>query len=240
MEREERRLDRERDHEPEEQPLRARRTHARHVERPLLEPEDDDRRQHQQRADDGVDDERDRRLHPVAAAPDADQDVERDQHRLEEGVEEQQVLRGEDADDRAGQQQHQCEVGARPVAADPPAVDRARRHHDHRHPDEPEGEAVLADVPAHLQVGEPRRTLVELQRRGAEVELAHRGDPHGDLDERDERGERAEPVARERRDRDQQRAGEREDDQGSRQPVHQRTARKTTVRTARPPASASA
>jgi len=45
---------------------------------------------------------------PAWPAPDADQHVERDQHRLEEGVEEEEILRGEHADDGAVEQQHQA------------------------------------------------------------------------------------------------------------------------------------
>ena len=86
-------------------------------ERALREPEDDDRREHQQRAGHRVDDERDRRADAPRPAPDADQDVERDQHRLEEDVEEEQVLRGEDADDRAGEEEQQPVVDAAPLAA---------------------------------------------------------------------------------------------------------------------------
>ena len=94
---------------------------------PCWSPNDDDRGEHQQRAGHRVDDELDRRAQPSRPAPDADQDVERDQHRLEEDVEEQQILRGEDADDRAGQEEHQPEVGARRGRGPPRTRTRSRR-----------------------------------------------------------------------------------------------------------------
>jgi hypothetical protein len=58
----------------------------------------DRRDQHQERPDQRVDDELRRRPHPVARAPDADQEVERDQHQVEEGDEQDQVLGAERAE----------------------------------------------------------------------------------------------------------------------------------------------
>jgi hypothetical protein len=124
------RLDGERDREAEEEPLVRARPHPGQVERPLLEPVDDDRGEHEERARNRVHDELDGRAEPAGAAPDADQHVERDQHRLEERVEEQQVLGAEDADDRARQQEQETEVGSRPLAADPPRVGAGGRAAD--------------------------------------------------------------------------------------------------------------
>jgi hypothetical protein len=138
VEREERRLDRERGDEPEEDPRAVAGAALDHVEGALREAEDDDRSEHQQRPRHRVDDEHDGRAQPACPAPDADQDVERDQHRLEEDVEEQQVLGGEDADDRAREHQHQPEVGPRPVAADPERVRDRRGADDDGEADEPE------------------------------------------------------------------------------------------------------
>ena len=68
------------------------------VERPVREPEGDHRAEHQERPGHRVDDELQRRRLAARPAPHADQDVERDQHRLPEHVEEQEVLGGEDAE----------------------------------------------------------------------------------------------------------------------------------------------
>src|SRR5581483_1535144 len=112
--------------------------------------------EHHERAGDRGDEQLDRRADAVRAAPHADEDVERDQHRLEERVEEEQVLGDEHADGRAREHEHQPEVRARPVAADPEAVADARRHHDNRQAGEPEREPVLAHVVRDVQVLDPR------------------------------------------------------------------------------------
>ena len=101
VEREERRLDRERDREAQEDPDVVARPRVGQRERALRDAERHDRREHEQRARHRVDDERQRRGVPPLAAPDADEDVERDEHRLERDVEEEEVLRGERRDDRA-------------------------------------------------------------------------------------------------------------------------------------------
>ncbi len=59
----------------------------------------DRRREHEQRADERVDHELGRRTHAVGAAELPGQEVERDQHQVEEGHEEQEVLRAEGAED---------------------------------------------------------------------------------------------------------------------------------------------
>ena len=130
------------------------------------------------------------------AAPDPDQDVERDQHRLEEGVEEQQVLGGEDADRRAEQEEHQAEVGPRPVAARPDSVGDGRERDHDREAGEPEREVVQADLVGDAEVAEPDRRRVELQAGNGEVEAGDGGDPQPQLGEQGERGDGAgEPAA---------------------------------------------
>ena len=54
--------------------------------------------QHQQRADQGVDEELDRREDAVFRAPDADEQGHRDQHQLPEDVEDEEIERHEDAE----------------------------------------------------------------------------------------------------------------------------------------------
>jgi hypothetical protein len=239
VKRPQRRLDREREREAEEEPVVRARPHPREVERALLQPVDDHRRQHQERAGDGVDDEGDRRAHPAGAAPDADQHVERDQHRLEEGVEDEQVLRGKDADGGAGEEEEQAEVGTRPLAADPPRVHAGGCAADDRQPDEPKREAELAHVPGDAEVAEPFVPLLELETAPAEAEALDCGDPDADLDEGHERRERPDPLPRERREPEHERARGRQRDQDRRQPAH-RAVRKTTASTATPLASARA
>src|SRR5260370_36480548 len=63
-----------------------------------VDPSDrEDGHQHREAAEDGVDQEFERGVDPTALAPDSDQEVERNQHRLPEDIEEDEVERQEDA-----------------------------------------------------------------------------------------------------------------------------------------------
>ena len=76
--------------------------------------------EHQQRADERVEDELDRRVDPVRAAPDPDDQVHRDEDDLPEDVEEEQVEGDEDADHPDLEDQERDHVLLDPV------LDRAR------------------------------------------------------------------------------------------------------------------
>jgi hypothetical protein len=76
----------------------------------------DDRRQHQHRAGHGVEEELDGGVDAAVVAPDADQEVHRHQADFPEDVEEEQVLRQEDADQAEFQQQQE---GVEFLARDP-------------------------------------------------------------------------------------------------------------------------
>ena len=80
--------------------------------------ERDRRGQHQQRADERVDHELRGGAHAVAAAPAADQEVERHQHQVEEDDEQRQVLRHERAEHGG--------LGQRQVEEEEPRAVRAR------------------------------------------------------------------------------------------------------------------
>ena len=71
----------------------------------IVEP--DDRHQHQDRAEHGVQNEFQRGVDAPLVAPDADQEIHRDQHHFPEQEEEEQVERDEDAD-HAGFQHQQA------------------------------------------------------------------------------------------------------------------------------------
>ena len=89
------------------------------LERPRDHAQRCDRHQHEQRPDERVDDELDRRGAPPRPAPYAHEHVERDHHDLPADVEQHQVLRGEEQDERELEHEEQREVGARPLAAQP-------------------------------------------------------------------------------------------------------------------------
>ena len=82
------------------------------------------------------------------------------------------------------------------------AYPTAARHHDDRQPGQPEREAVEADVVGDVQVAEPGLLCwnwipPEKSKRDERV------DPQADLDERDEKRERAGPAARQREEPEQ-------------------------------------
>src|ERR1700736_4383045 len=73
-----------------------------------VDPRDrEDGDQHREAANDGVDEEFERGVDPAALAPDPDQEVERNQHRLPEDIEEDEVKRQEYAGGRGFQDQEQ-------------------------------------------------------------------------------------------------------------------------------------
>ncbi len=73
--------------------------------------EADDRREHEQAAEQAVEQELHRGVRPARPAVAADEEVHRDEHRLEEDVEQEDVGRREDADHHRLEQQHHGEEG---------------------------------------------------------------------------------------------------------------------------------
>jgi hypothetical protein len=114
VEREHRHLDGERHREREEQEaLGLRREGAEQrlveIEAPRavrLVGDDQDRDQHEQRAGHGEDEELHRGVDPALSAPDADQEIHRDQHRLPEHVEQEEIERREGAEHAGLEQAH--------------------------------------------------------------------------------------------------------------------------------------
>ena len=217
VEREQRRLHRERGEEAEEHPVVVARSDLGQEERPLRDPERDDRREHQQRAGHRVEDEGHRRLDPRRAAPDADQHVDRDQHRLEEDVEEDRGPGTRTRRRASRQEQHQAVVRPRPFAADPePVADRGGADDD-RQPDEPVLEPVQADRVGDAELGEPLALGGELLRVAREVEVPRRADPEADLGEDCHEREPAGRLPRKGQHPHDQGGGERHDDEQRRQ-----------------------
>ena len=133
------------------------------------------------------------------------------------------------------------EVGARPLAPDPEAVRDRGRHDDDREPRQPERERVEPDVVRDVEVAEPGHLLVEVRRhRGAvEVHPRQRGDPEADLREREQERDGA-GDAGDRDEPDDDRPGQRQEDEDRCEPVVHLTHTKTRARTVTPPAIASA
>jgi hypothetical protein len=205
MERPQRRLDRERDEEAEEHPLlrgraeggvdqlaeleRARVAAARRVD-----IERDHRDQHEQAAEQAVQQELHRRVLSLAGTVTADHEVHRDEHGLEEHVKQEDVRRREDADHHRLEHQHQREVGlhaaprrrllgrARDAFGIVPGREDHHRHEDCGHQDEDERDPVHADRIVHAELRDPLVGLGELEVRAARPERdRHRdGDPERD------------------------------------------------------------
>ena len=148
----------------------------------------DQRRQHQQAAEQAVEQELHRGVRPLRAAVGADQEVDRDQHRLEEDVEQEHVGRREDADDHRLEDEDQCEevldrrLG---VVGLVPAGEDHDRHEDGRHRDEDQRDAVDADRVRDAEAGDPAVLLDELELRAAGLELGRHGQCQREDEQRD-------------------------------------------------------
>jgi hypothetical protein len=184
VERDGRQLHQEADHQQAEQHLGHRARPAAHgggqlglgggagqldqVERPAVEVDADQRDQQGDGADQRVEEELDGRVLTARAAPDADQEVHRQQADLEEGVELEQVQRHEHADQQRLQQQHQRQVPPTHARVGPPGQHGQRgdeggqQQHRQRQP-------VDADAVVDVERGDPEVILHQLH--GAAVRV---------------------------------------------------------------------
>ena len=135
--------------------------------------------QEQDRAQERVEEELERGVDPARPAPDADDQVHRDQDGLEEQVEQHGVQRHEHADHQRIHDQERDHVFLHPGMDRMPGAD----HHDHgqqgRQQDEPERDAVDAEIVADAQPGQPRGLLDQLEARLGRIEIVpHRQRQH--------------------------------------------------------------
>ena len=191
-----RRLDRERKEEPEEH--QATRSLVELETRQLLDHEAigaagtvvverDDSHQHDQPAEQGEQQELHRGILPAGTAEGADQEVDGDEHRLEEDVEQEHVGRGEDTNHECLEDQHQREVGLL-ASADlgdvMPRGEDADGHQDRSHHDQDERDAVHAHGVAHAELPDPGMLLLELELEvRAQLELQCRSDREQERDD---------------------------------------------------------
>jgi hypothetical protein len=122
-----------------------------------------DRHQHQQRADERVQHELHRRVDAVRAAPDADDQVHRDQDQLPEDVEEEEVEGDEDADHADFEDQEGDHVLLhadldRPEAGEDADPAQRRRQGDHQH-----AQAVDAQLVLDAERRDPVDRFLELE-----------------------------------------------------------------------------
>ena len=148
----------------------------------------DQRDQHQQRAEQRVQEELEGSVHATRTAPDPDDDVHRDQRGLEEHVEQHAVERREHADHQTRQDQEGAVVLVRTVFNDFPAS----QHHDDRDEGgqghEPHRDAIDTQVVEHIEALDPAGFLDELHRSGRRVEVGHQGQGHQETDDRADQG----------------------------------------------------
>jgi len=167
MEREQRHLDRERERECQEPDLLQPRRHAHslqfeQVKRAGLEIERQDRHQHQRRTRQRVEEELDRGVYPVVAAPLADQQRHRNQAELPENVEQDKVEREENSQHCRLHQKHQRQIAA-DVLLDVLIAERHRdRHQKGRQYDQPQADPVHPQMIMDVQTRHPGVALDEL------------------------------------------------------------------------------
>ena len=148
-----------------------------------LDIQEDQRHQHQQRAEQCVEEKLESCVNLVGAAPDADDEVHRDQGGFKEHEEQQAVERGKHADHQPAQNHEGAHVLVDTARDGFPAgnhdddVDESRQQH------EPQRNAVQPEVVVDIQACDPGRVLNELHRRGAELKACVQRQGHEETDD---------------------------------------------------------
>jgi hypothetical protein len=175
------------------------------------------RQQHQHAAGHRVQDELHRGVNPPVVAPDADEKVHRDQHRVPEHVEQEQIERDEHANHRALEQQDDDAERSRLVVHRFPGTEEGQRRQEARQDEQEQADAVDADEVADAERRNPLVALDELEVGGRPVEPAPQQQRFREHQKRDDERD----PARERRlllvaadEQQKQRAGNRQRDEG--------------------------
>ena len=211
------RLHREREEEPDEQPAADALRHLDALQVAQQEAgaalrggdrvEARDRDQHDEAAGERVDQELDGGRAALRAAVAGDQEVRRDQRRLEGDVEQQHVgghehEQRESLEEQREREEHRGSPASRLRVADVPLGEQHDRHQDHGHQDEDGAHAVEVERVVRADGGDPRDLLREdralrVQDEGEDAE--HRGgerdpvaDELGDVSLQEEHHHRAE------------------------------------------------
>ena len=151
-----------------------------------------ERHEHQCRAEHRVEEELQRGVLALLAAPRADEEVHRQQHDLEEDEEQDQVL----GDEGAGhahlqdEDQHQEGLDVARLRHVPERVDDRHEGDEARQHVQRQADPVDTDRVVGVDGLDPRGIGEELQARGlVEVELGHRVDAHGERRQRRDEGD---------------------------------------------------
>ena len=131
--------------------------------------QEDQGHQHQQRAQQGVEEELERRVDLVWPAPNADDQVHRNEGRLKENVKQHAIERAENADHQAAENQEGAHVLVDPARNDLPARDHNDDVDECGQQDEPQRNAVHPEVVVHIEPLDPDAFLDELH--GGRIEL---------------------------------------------------------------------
>ena len=159
----------------------------------------DDGGEHDQPADQAVEEELHRGVLPAGAAEAPDDEVHRDEHRLEEDVEQEDVGGGEDADHHRLEQQQPGEVGLHRPAAGQLVAPGRPDHHGHQHADEQQHhqrDAVDAEGEVTPRSRGSRRPGGQLEPVAADVEGHRREDGEQQHHQADARAPAAWPAGR--------------------------------------------
>ena len=129
------------------------------IKRAIKVIERDDGHEHQQAAHRRVDEKLDRRVDATLAAPDSDQEEHRDQRCFKEQVEEQQVERNKDADHRRFKNEQKGVIRELSLLDRGPARQHCDRHQERRQKNEPQADAIDAQVIARINQPDPAYVL---------------------------------------------------------------------------------
>ena len=132
------------------------------IERASLRIQEDDGGQHQHRTGHRVQEELDRGVDAAVVAPDADQEVHRHQHDFPEHVEQEQIPGGENADQPEFQQQQKREELFDAVVDGVPRKQNRDRRQERGKNDQPQAQAIDADVIVNLRILDPDHVGDEL------------------------------------------------------------------------------
>ena len=192
-------------------------------ERVVVEVERQDAEQHHDAADQRVEEELDRRVEPVGAAPDADEEVHRHQHHFPEQEEQQEVQRHERAEHPGLQHEQEDVVLLHPLGDRRPRRQHGNRPHHRRQQDEQHAEAVDAEEVLGTHRRDPRRALDELEVGVRRVVPEPERHGNHEADAGDDVGDPADralvPLVHQQQD---QRAGERREEDDRKVVIHRR------------------
>jgi hypothetical protein len=159
-----------------------------------------------------VEEELHRRVDAVLVAPPGDQEVHGNEDDLEEEEEHQQVEGHEDAEAPGLEQQHPTDVVLDVLLHD--RADDGQREEDAGQDDEPERDAVDAELPGDAELADPVVRLQVLEAVGPGFEVDGDEDRDDGGGQREEQADEAdEPVLVPRQHGHEQRPGGRDDDE---------------------------